>query len=123
MRDVQQDLCSSIAGNGPSEELSRLIRNTTSEMGSDPSEREAAAKAAWNVSAERLEAVHALVSINPSNWLTIYGYGKENGYTVTVSYADGGTEQFTFRYNSGNGDLVRKEGTLKPGTGQSKCPK
>lgn len=124
----EEDICSGNAANIPpatdeAKLLRDFVRNTTSQSGSDALTRERAADAAWNLSAAKAQIDRNLASVTPGGLLEKYGAAANGGYTVTITYADGGQEQFKYYTPlAGTAAFQRIDGTLKPGTGTSKCP-
>jgi len=97
-----------------------LVRNTTSQLNSDSETRTNAASTAWNLSLDRITTVNEHLAITPMGILRQFAYALNGGYTVTMTYADGGKEQF--KYIIGIPALIPVPNTLVPGTGTSNCP-
>lgn len=121
VRDKTENACSSVAAIGSSA-TANMVSNTTSQ--SSTLARDVAAKAIWNESPQRIQLARDFASLAPSTWLDKYGYAADGGYTLTITYSDGGTEKFKVIMMNGSGDLSEPlPGTLVAGTGVSQCPK
>ncbi len=118
--DKTQNACTTEAALIGTAAQKDLIRNTTSQQGSDSGARLAAASAAWFASQEMRTTNSEHASISPSGILRQFAYGMNGGYTVTMTYADGGTEQFKYQVTVSL--LTPVENSLVPGTGVSACP-
>ena len=120
VREKEEKACGSVAATSPDPDLSALVSNTTSQ--SDAFDRDSAAKALWAVSSQRNQLINDFASLSPSTWLDKFGYAADKGYTVTITFSDGGTEQYKFKIG-GSIELTQLTGTLVTGSGTSKCPK
>lgn len=115
VREVAEKACSNVARQ-PTPENRQTVANTTSR--SDDISRLAAATAIWGFSMGRQQAVSELTS--PS-LLTQIAYRLNQGYDVTFTYSDGGTEVYKFVLGL-SPELARVEGSLVQRDGVSECP-
>lgn len=75
----------------------------------------------WAGTKDAWDANEALGS--GGSFFTNAGYFKNKGYTLTITYSDGGTEKYIYVIGAPSDRFVERiENTLNPGTGVSKCP-
>ncbi|MCV2368620.1 hypothetical protein [Roseateles oligotrophus] len=114
--ELKQEACSAAdsALIGPVQQ--QRIRDSTSH--SDEADRNLAAYSAAQASGLLTRLTAALGHFDKA-----LGYAINKGYTIEMTFSDGGTEQY--KYIAGSPSVARMErvaGTLKQGNGQSRCP-
>ena len=122
--DNQADACSTAKWSTLADAEKRTaMRSTTSR--NDEMARKTAAEYIAETSGviTSLSGRFATLGVGPSAWVHRWAYRVNEGYTITITFSDGGTEQYKYALLSPSADLLRVvPNSLKPGDGKSRCP-
>lgn len=120
----QADACTTVKSGLASPEQQDILQRATSLNEAD--DRQVAARAAIQASglASKFYGQFTTSGIGLSGMIHKWAYRVNNGYTATIVFSDGGSEQYKWvLLNDGPHNPTVIPGTLKKSNGVSRCPK